>query len=129
MYEEEYGDYYDGYNALYNEEYVSLESWEHQCPWCKKVFIICDCDLWVYKINSAYCCSWKCKRELERDRKAHLHMVNGVQQVVLTCDGESLTMKEWAKRLGIPLTFIKWRYGKGLSDEECLHGERGGEND
>lgn len=43
---------------------------EKTCPVCGKDFIMSHADLWTYKIDSRYYCSWTCYRKAQKMKKA-----------------------------------------------------------
>ena len=60
-------------------------------------------------------CVWATRKEQCRNTR---------RNVYLTHDGHTLTMAEWAERVGRPHSTLSWRKQQGWSDEEIINGRR-----
>ena len=100
-----------------------------ECPQCGKVFWIEHPDLWAYKRNGRYICSWGCLRK--HDGKE----ANGMekQKTILTEEQKTMAVEmalegqspiPYLKELGCKNPYTSWRYIRGwarnvYSAEDC----------
>ena len=87
---------------------------ETKCPVCGKTFD--RTEEWVYKHGLKFYCSWTCLRKDEKPD--HRHANKGRAKSFYTFNGETRSVYEWARVLGISYqTFYRRiRAGKPLDD-------------
>lgn len=60
-------------------------------------------------------CRWITREEQQKNKR---------NNTIITCDGKSMIISDWARELGVNRSMISWRKRNGWTDEECIKGKK-----